>query len=114
MRTPRELVEIRRFRGRPSWGRPPGRRRVRMGERLVTAHPEAAGGRAEAEAQSVSFLTTGCVTPLGVDGEPRSLSPFRQRATASRHPMGGTPDDCEQCGEQRSHLLQCPSPLLEN
>ena len=33
-----------------------------MGERLVTAPLEAAGERAEAEAQSVSFLTTGCVT----------------------------------------------------
>jgi len=57
------LVEICRFRGAPQLGAAPGPVGcVRMGERLVTAHLEAAGGRAEAEAQSVSFLTTGCVT----------------------------------------------------
>jgi hypothetical protein len=42
------LVEICRFRVPPQLGAAPGPAACRMGERLVTAHLEAAGGRAEA------------------------------------------------------------------
>ncbi len=75
-----------------------------MGERLVTAHLEAAGGRAEAKAQSVSFLTTGCVTTTYAYGtshttqqpdlagtSPRPLAPWaHQEMAESRHGMGNT------------------------
>ena len=53
---------------------------VRIGERLVTAHLEAAGGHAEAEAQSINFLTTGCVTTTyayDFRSRPRAGAPTR-------------------------------------
>ena len=62
-----------------------------MGERLVTAHLEAAGGRAEAEAKSVSFFRT--VTALVEVSAGETWIRSRQKDDAGYAP-GSTAASC--------------------